>query len=119
MKRAKVPKISQTFQILSKIFDKHWTNLYFDSGGIMEIPESGSMEGQLVLLYQEKEFLERELGTSDPQELVAMVKSLEEQLATLYAEKEQHEETELELRFEGKTLLVTGCDQVIVRRKKQ
>lgn len=48
----------------------------------------GGLEAQLVTLYQEREKLERELGTSDAHELVSMVKSLEQQLGTLYHDKE-------------------------------
>ncbi|MFN4243842.1 MAG: hypothetical protein ACK4PI_11475 [Tepidisphaerales bacterium] len=48
----------------------------------------GGLEAQLVTLYQEREKLERELGTSDAHELVAMVRSLEQQLGSLYHERE-------------------------------
>lgn len=81
------------------------------------LSDTGTMEGQLSLLYAEKELLEKELGTSDAQEIIAMVKSLEEQLNVLYAEKEGSSD-ELELRIDGKTLFISGCEQIVVRRKK-
>ena len=39
-------------------------------------------------LYADRELLERELGTSDAKKIVSMVQSLENQLKTLYHEKE-------------------------------
>ena len=48
-----------------------------------------SMEAQLGALYAERELLQRELGVSDADDIIAMVRSLEEQLADLYREKEE------------------------------
>lgn len=47
-----------------------------------------SMEAQMKELYADRELLERELGTSDADKIVSMVRSLENQLKTLYHEKE-------------------------------
>lgn len=41
-----------------------------------------------------RELLRRELGTDDPAEIVAMVRSLEAQLCDLYQDKEDEQETE-------------------------
>jgi hypothetical protein len=46
------------------------------------------MEAQMKELYADRELLERKLGTSDANQIVLMVKSLENQLKTLYHEKE-------------------------------
>lgn len=45
--------------------------------------EMSSVETQLLSLYTERELLERELGTADPDELVGLVRRLEQQLETL------------------------------------
>lgn len=45
--------------------------------------EMSSVETQLLALYTERELLERELGTADPDELVQLVRKLEEQLQRL------------------------------------
>lgn len=45
--------------------------------------EMSSVETQLLALYTERELLERELGTADPDELVQLVRRLEEQLQRL------------------------------------
>ena len=49
---------------------------------------TGDMEAQLVALYAEKELLERELGVSDAERLVLLVRSMEAQLVALYGDKE-------------------------------
>ncbi|MCU0427065.1 MAG: hypothetical protein MUF71_15715 [Candidatus Kapabacteria bacterium] len=41
---------------------------------------------QLQDLYREKELLETSLGISDAEDIIAMVRSLEEQLSALYAD---------------------------------
>lgn len=46
-----------------------------------------NMEMQLIELYAEKRYLEKELMTSDPAVIVQMVKSMKEQLQELYEEK--------------------------------
>lgn len=48
--------------------------------------EEAGMNEQLGALYEEKELLERSLGTSIPEEIIAMVQSMSEQLSALYAE---------------------------------
>ena len=45
--------------------------------------EMSSVETQLLALYTERELLERELGTADPDELVQLVRRLEGQLQRL------------------------------------
>lgn len=42
-------------------------------------------------LSNEREYLERELGTADARELVLMIRSLEAQLVDLYQAKEEEE----------------------------
>lgn len=59
------------------------------SGGTSHSPSQlASMEAQMKELYADRELLERELGTSDAEKIVSMVQSLENQLKTLYYEKE-------------------------------
>lgn len=41
---------------------------------------------QLCALYAEKELLEKEIGVSSAEDVIAMIRSLEEQLNVLYAE---------------------------------
>lgn len=48
-----------------------------------------SMELQLMALYHDREFLERNLGVSEAAEIVAMVRSMEEQLKDVYQERER------------------------------
>ncbi|HJL18292.1 MAG TPA: hypothetical protein RMH99_21695 [Sandaracinaceae bacterium LLY-WYZ-13_1] len=48
----------------------------------------GDLEAQLLTLYADRERLHRELGTADPDEILAMIRSLEAQLDALYREKE-------------------------------
>jgi hypothetical protein len=50
--------------------------------------EEAGMSEQLSVLYEEKELLERSLGTSIPEEIIAMIQNMSEQLSALYAEKE-------------------------------
>ncbi len=47
--------------------------------------EEAGMSEQLSALYEEKEILERALGTSIPEEIIAMMNSMSEQLSALYA----------------------------------
>jgi hypothetical protein len=47
----------------------------------------GDMESQLRSLYAERERLHQALGTADADKIIAMVRSLEEQLLDLYREK--------------------------------
>ena len=54
-----------------------------------EMTEMASLQAQLNDLYEEREYLEGELGLADARGLVAMVRSLEAQLADLYQEKEE------------------------------
>jgi hypothetical protein len=49
-------------------------------------PEMMSAEEQLSAVYAEKERLAAALGVSDADEIIEMVRSLEEQLCVLYAE---------------------------------
>lgn len=46
------------------------------------------MEAQLRSLYEDRELLEEQLGVSSPHLLIALVRSMEEQLVELYREKE-------------------------------
>lgn len=57
----------------------------------VEGSREGGMEAQLIALYADREQLENELGVSDAGELIAMVRSLEAQLADLYKDKEDAE----------------------------
>jgi len=50
--------------------------------------EDGDLLAQLTALYAEKELLQRELGVSSAELIIAMIRSMEEQLVSLYAEKE-------------------------------
>ena len=45
----------------------------------------GSLEAQLIALYRGQRMLLTELGTSDPAEIIALVKGLHEQLVAIYA----------------------------------
>lgn len=56
--------------------------------------DMGSLEAQLVSLYAERGHLERELGVSDANEIVTMVRSLEAQLRDLYSHREHGGESE-------------------------
>ena len=47
----------------------------------------GSIEAQLILLYDEKKQLEDELGVSNPEAIIAMIRSMEQQLKDLYSAK--------------------------------
>jgi hypothetical protein len=42
------------------------------------------MSEQLSVLYAEKEALEASLGTSNPDEIIAMIQNMSEQLSSLY-----------------------------------
>lgn len=48
---------------------------------------AGDMTTQLEALYAERELLERSLGMSSAEDLVAAFRSLEAQLASLYDER--------------------------------
>ncbi|TAE21665.1 MAG: hypothetical protein EAZ92_16630 [Candidatus Kapaibacterium sp.] len=50
--------------------------------------EEAGMSEQLSVLYEEKELLEQSLGTSIPEEIIAMMRSMSEQLSALYASLE-------------------------------
>ena len=54
-----------------------------------DAPGSGSLEEQLHAFYEERKYLEGELGISDARELVTMVQSLEAQLIDLYQQQEE------------------------------
>lgn len=47
-------------------------------------PVSGSLEDQLRDLYRQRQELQFALGTADSQAIIAMVRSLEQQLKDLY-----------------------------------
>ncbi len=49
--------------------------------------DRGDMEAQLLSLYAERERLAQALGTADADQIIAMVRSLEEQLFDLYSAK--------------------------------
>ncbi|MEC7522064.1 MAG: hypothetical protein VYE22_19420 [Myxococcota bacterium] len=49
----------------------------------------GDLESQLVSLYADRAKLYRELGTADPDDIIAMVRRLEAQLVSLYEERER------------------------------
>ena len=48
----------------------------------------GSLEEQLVSLYEEREKLEQQLGHSEAGEIIAMFRSLDAQLVTMYGGRE-------------------------------
>ncbi len=50
--------------------------------------DDGGMEAQLASLYEERELLERELGTADARRILRMIRSMESQLVALYRERE-------------------------------
>ncbi len=62
------------------------TDLLLNSGfrGSAERPINGSMEAQLADLYLQRQELQRALGTADSKAIIAMVRSLEDQLEDLY-----------------------------------
>lgn len=80
--------------------------------------DDGGLEAQLNLLYADRERLESELGTSDPGELVEMVRSLEAQLQDLYREKESAAETRLEVQIEGNKMIIYGPESIQIRKRK-
>ncbi|MCB1160272.1 MAG: hypothetical protein H7A25_19395 [Leptospiraceae bacterium] len=45
---------------------------------------------QIEALDLEKEFLKSEIGTSEPEELLLLIKNMEEQLVDLYRQKEEY-----------------------------
>ena len=47
--------------------------------------EEAGMSEQLSDLYAEKEKLEANLGTSNPDDIIAMIQSMSDQLSALYA----------------------------------
>lgn len=47
------------------------------------------MEHQLTVLYQEKELLEHEIGVSSAEDIITMIRSMEEQLNSLYQDREE------------------------------
>ena len=49
-----------------------------------------SVVNQLESLYAEKDRLNEELGVSDPDEVIEMVRSLQEQVESLYEEKDRN-----------------------------
>ena len=49
-----------------------------------------SLTLQLESLYEERAFLDQEIGISDARDIVAMVRSLEAQLNDLYAQVDRH-----------------------------
>ena len=55
-----------------------------DPGEERTQPISGSLEDQLIDLYGQRQELQNALGTADSQAIIAMVKSLEQQLRDLY-----------------------------------
>ena len=58
------------------------------SGNPRPVAPEGGMEAQLIDLYAQRELLERELGISDAQTLIMMVRSMEAQLVALYEERD-------------------------------
>lgn len=52
-----------------------------------ETSDVGSIEAQLISLYDEKKKLEDELGVSSPEAIIAMVRSMEQQLNEFYGAK--------------------------------
>lgn len=55
-----------------------------DVAGVEETPVAGGLEAQLQDLYAQRRELQRALGTADSKAIIAMVRSLETQLADLY-----------------------------------
>ena len=60
---------------------------------VVDDPEPGGLEAQLQVLYAEREKLAQELGVSDAESLITMVRSMEHQLCALYQEKESSDGT--------------------------
>lgn len=71
------------------------------------------MELQLHSLYAEKELLEKELGTSDPEQIAAMIQSMQIQLEDLYSWKENYETEDVSV------LKIYGNRKVFIKRKEK
>jgi hypothetical protein len=56
--------------------------------------DDGSLEAQLLALYTGQKLLLERLGTSDPNLIIAMFDSMEEQLVALYADADDSEDME-------------------------
>ncbi|MCS7205555.1 MAG: hypothetical protein NZ853_07645 [Leptospiraceae bacterium] len=69
------------------------------------------MEKQLIDLYSEKEFLEREIHTSNPILIVHMIKNMERQLKELYEEKRNY------LVIDANQIIIQGAKKIIIRKK--
>ncbi|HMV76839.1 MAG TPA: hypothetical protein PL048_18940 [Leptospiraceae bacterium] len=71
------------------------------------------MELQLDSLYAEKELLEKELGISDPVQIVRMIQSMQIQLEDLYSWKENYETEDISV------LKIYGNRKVFIKRKEK
>lgn len=69
-----------------------------------------NLEMQLVSLYAEKEYLERELGTSDPVIIVHMIKSMEKQLVELYGERKES------VVIDSQEIVIKGAKKIIIKK---
>ena len=60
----------------------------FEESGIFleRTDPPSSLEEQLLSLYSDKKRLQDELGVSDPESIIRMVRSMEAQLHTFYAQ---------------------------------
>lgn len=54
-----------------------------------QVDTDSSLVDQLESLYEEKEKLNRELGVADPDEIIDMVRSLQEQVESFYETHDQ------------------------------
>ncbi len=60
-----------------------------DSAFLLDPAEpQNSLEEQLISLYSDRKRLQDELGVSDPDGIIRMVRSMDEQLRALYAQLE-------------------------------
>lgn len=71
-----------------------------------------SLELQLKLLYSDKEYLEKELNVSNPEDLILMVNSLSMQLEDLYRERENS------IIIEDNIITVNGGRKIMGTRQK-
>ncbi len=69
-----------------------------------------SLELQLIQLYDEKTILDQYLGTSEPERIIELVQSIEEQLKELYNEKENS------IVVQGNRLRIHGPKKIIIKK---
>ncbi|MCS7205553.1 MAG: hypothetical protein NZ853_07635 [Leptospiraceae bacterium] len=84
------------------------TQLNGNPDAIKEIIQN--LEAQLVSLYAEKEYLEKEIGVSDPVIIVEMIRNMEKQLIDLYKERQEA------IYIDTKEIVIQGPKKIIVRK---